>query len=142
MAVLGGAGAMGRATVFDLTRNGYRVLLLDADLAAAQRIARRYGAGKAVADVADARDAKALGARIAGLGAVINAGPYVFNLTVMEAALRARCHYLDLGRPLPHDAEAAAPRRGLPQGRPSGGPRDGERARHHERHGPGGAPIP
>jgi saccharopine dehydrogenase-like NADP-dependent oxidoreductase len=97
VAVLGGAGAMGRATVFDLTRNGYRVLLLDSDLGAARRIARRYGAGKAVADVADARDPKALAARIAGLGAVINAGPYVFNLTVMEAALRARCHYLDLG---------------------------------------------
>ena len=88
---------MGRATVFDLTRNGYRVLLLDADLGAARRVARRYGAGKAEADVADARDPKALAARIAGFPAVINAGPYVFNLTVMEAALRARCHYLDLG---------------------------------------------
>ena len=95
--MLGGAGAMGRATVFELTRSGFRVLLLDADLGAAQRVARRYGGGRAVAETADARDPKALGARLEGFAAVINAGPYVFNLTVMEAALRARCHYLDLG---------------------------------------------
>jgi len=97
VAVLGGAGAMGRATVFDLTRSGYRVLLLDADLEAARRIARRYGAGQAEADTIDAREPAALAARIAGAGAIVNAGPYVFNLQVMEAALRARCHYLDLG---------------------------------------------
>ena len=38
MAVLGGAGAMGRATVFDLTQSGYRVRLLDSDIDAARRI--------------------------------------------------------------------------------------------------------
>ena len=38
VAVLGGAGAMGRATIFDLARSGYPVLLLDSDVAAAQRI--------------------------------------------------------------------------------------------------------
>ena len=97
MAVLGGAGAMGRATVFDLTQSGYRVRLLDSDLGAAQRIARRYGAGRAETGVADARDPKALAARLDGVAVVVNAGPYVFNLTVMEAALRARCHYVDLG---------------------------------------------
>jgi saccharopine dehydrogenase (NAD+, L-lysine-forming) len=97
VAVLGGAGAMGRAAVFDLARSGYRVLLLDADPRAARRIAQRYAKGKAEADEADARDPEALAARIAGVAAIVNAGPYVFNLTVMEAALRARCHYLDLG---------------------------------------------
>jgi lysine 6-dehydrogenase len=88
---------MGRATVFDLTRNGYRVRLLDADIGAARRIARRYGAGRAEPGVADARDPEALAERLDGVAAVVNAGPYVFNLTVMEAALRARCHYVDLG---------------------------------------------
>jgi saccharopine dehydrogenase (NAD+, L-lysine-forming) len=88
---------MGRATVFDLARSGYRVLLLDSDLDAARRIARRYGGGRTEADAADARDPAALAARIAGAGAVVNAGPYVFNLGVMEAALEAGCHYLDLG---------------------------------------------
>ncbi len=97
MAVLGGAGAMGRATVFDLARQGFRVLLLDADLAAGRRIAARYGAGTTEADTADARDPEALAERVKGAAAIVNCGPYVFNLTVMDAALQARCHYLDLG---------------------------------------------
>ena len=97
MAVLGGAGAMGRATVFDLARQGFRVLLLDADLAAGRRIAARYGAGTTEVDTADACDPKALAERVKGAAAIVNCGPYVFNLSVMDAALRARCHYLDLG---------------------------------------------
>jgi saccharopine dehydrogenase (NAD+, L-lysine-forming) len=97
VAVLGGAGAMGRATVLDLARSGYRVLLLDSDLETARRIARRYGGGRVEVDAADARDPASLAARIAGAGAVVNAGPYVFNLSVMQAALEAGCHYLDLG---------------------------------------------
>jgi saccharopine dehydrogenase (NAD+, L-lysine-forming) len=96
VAVLG-AGAMGRASVHDLARSGLRVLLLDADADAARRIARRYGAGLAETDAADARDPAALAGRIRGARVLINAGPYPFNLSVMEAALRARCHYLDLG---------------------------------------------
>jgi saccharopine dehydrogenase (NAD+, L-lysine-forming) len=106
-----GAGAMGRAIVFDLARSGVPVLLLDADAAAARRIARRYGAGRTEADATDARDPAALAERIRGARVLINAGPYVFNLSVMDAALRARCHYLDLGglfhttrRQLRHDA--------------------------------------
>lgn len=97
MAVLGGAGAMGRATVFDLTRSGVDVRLLDADAGAARRIARRYGHGRAEADAIDARDPAAVAERIDGAAVLINAGPYVFNLSVMEAALRAGCHYIDLG---------------------------------------------
>jgi lysine 6-dehydrogenase len=88
---------MGRAVVFDLTRSGYDVRLLDADPQAAQRVARRYGHGRAEAGAADARDAETLGERLLGVGLMVNAGPYPFNLTVMEAALLARCHYVDLG---------------------------------------------
>ncbi len=95
--VLGGAGAMGRATVYDLARSGVNVLLLDADLAAAERVARRYGAGRTEAGTVDARDAAALAARIGGASVLVNAGPYVFNLSVMDAALRAKAHYIDLG---------------------------------------------
>jgi lysine 6-dehydrogenase len=97
VAVLGGAGAMGRAVVFDLAESGHRVRLLDTDAAAARRIARRYGGGTTEADVADARDPADLAARLAGAAVLVNAGPYVFNLKAMDAALRARVHYLDLG---------------------------------------------
>jgi saccharopine dehydrogenase (NAD+, L-lysine-forming) len=97
VAVLGGAGAMGRASVFDLARSGASVLLLDQNLDAARRIARRYGAGRVECDTVDARDPQALAKRVEGAAVLINAGPYTFNLTVMNAALRAGCHYIDLG---------------------------------------------
>ena len=99
IAVLGGAGAMGRATVYDLARSGERVLLLESDLAAAQKVARRYGGRNTRAEQADARDPAGLAAQLVqrGVQVLVNCAPYTLNLAVMEAALRARCHYLDLG---------------------------------------------
>jgi saccharopine dehydrogenase-like NADP-dependent oxidoreductase len=97
IAVLGGAGAMGRAAVYDLARHGQRVLVLDGDPAAARRIVRRYGARHAEAAQVDARDPAALAGALRGAAAVVNCLPYALNLPAMEAALLARCHYLDLG---------------------------------------------
>jgi saccharopine dehydrogenase (NAD+, L-lysine-forming) len=99
VAVLGGAGAMGRATVFDLARQGYPVLVLDRDLAAARRVAKVYGGRRARAGTLDARDPAALSARLSAdrAAALVNAGPFSLNLSVMAGALTARCHYLDLG---------------------------------------------
>jgi saccharopine dehydrogenase (NAD+, L-lysine-forming) len=97
VAVLGGAGAMGRATVFDLARTGLRVLLLEADPRAAEAVARRYGRGRVQVARADARDAGKLARRLRGAAVLVNCAPYRLNLTVMEAALRAGCHYIDLG---------------------------------------------
>jgi saccharopine dehydrogenase-like NADP-dependent oxidoreductase len=97
VAVLGGAGAMGRAVVFDLVRSGHPVLLLESDTAAAQKIARRYGGRAVRLATVDARDPVGLAARLRGAAVIIHCAPYTFNLNVMEAALRARCHYLDLG---------------------------------------------
>lgn len=97
VAVLGGAGAMGRAAVYDLARSGARVRLLDADLRVARRVARRYGAGRARAAAVDARDPAGLAAALAGAALVVNCLPYARNLDAMRAALAAGCHYLDLG---------------------------------------------
>lgn len=88
---------MGRAVVFRLARDGRRVLALDSDAAAARRIVRRYGGGRAAADAADARDPAGLARQLAGAGAIVNCSPYPLNLDVMRAALDARCHYVDLG---------------------------------------------
>lgn len=88
---------MGRATVYDLARSGVDVLLLDSNLDAARKVARRYGAGRVEVDTVDARDPVALATRVAGAAVLVNAGPYTFNLSVMAAALRARAHYIDLG---------------------------------------------
>jgi saccharopine dehydrogenase (NAD+, L-lysine-forming) len=90
---------MGRAAVFDLARSGHPVLLLDADGPAAERVARRYGARRTAAFTVDAHRPESLAARLreARASAIVNCAPYTFNLSAMEAALRARCHYLDLG---------------------------------------------
>jgi lysine 6-dehydrogenase len=103
---------MGRATVYDLALAGHPVRLLESDLAAGERIARRYGRGRAEVAAADARDPASLAAALRGAAVIVHCAPYTFNLTVMEAALRARCHYLDLGglfhttrKQLPLDAD-------------------------------------
>lgn len=97
MAVLGAAGAMGRAAVYRLARDGRPVLALDTDLSAVRRIVRRYGGGRARAEAADACDRERLARQLAPVGAVVNCAPYPLNLDVMRAALDARCHYVDLG---------------------------------------------
>jgi saccharopine dehydrogenase (NAD+, L-lysine-forming) len=97
VAVLGGAGAMGRAAVHDLARAGRSVRVLDSDVAAARRIARRYGAGRATAAVVDAGDAATLASALEGAAVLVNCAPYRLNLTAMRAALVAGCHYVDLG---------------------------------------------
>ena len=101
---------MGRAVVFDLVRSGHPVRLLESDLTAAQAVARRYGGRQVSVALADAHEPAALAERLRGAAVIIHCAPYTFNLKVMEAALRARCHYLDLGGlfhttrvQLPHD---------------------------------------
>jgi saccharopine dehydrogenase-like NADP-dependent oxidoreductase len=88
---------MGRAAVFDLARAGQPVLLLDSARAAAERVARRYGGGRVTSAIADAGDPASLARRLRGVAVVINCAPYRLNLPVMDAALRASCHYIDLG---------------------------------------------
>ncbi len=97
VAVLGGAGAMGRAVVHDLARTRLRVRILDRDLRAAIRVARRYGGRRTESLALDARDNRALRDALAGAAVLVNCAPYPMNPMVMEAALEARCHYVDLG---------------------------------------------
>ena len=97
MAVLGGAGAMGRAVVHQLARDRRPALVLDADGAAARRIVRRYGAPGTDAEAADAHDHERLARQLARARVLVNCAPYPLNLDVMRAALAARCHYIDLG---------------------------------------------
>jgi len=47
VAVVGGAGAMGRAVVYDLARQQVAVRLIETDGARARAVARRYGGGRA-----------------------------------------------------------------------------------------------
>jgi len=97
VAVLGGAGAMGRAAVHHLAVSRRRVLVLDADAAAARRTARVYGGRSARSASVDARDPRHLARALRSAAVVVHCAPYAFNLGVMQAALEAGCHYVDLG---------------------------------------------
>jgi saccharopine dehydrogenase (NAD+, L-lysine-forming) len=88
---------MGRAVVYDLAQAGHPVRILESDRAAAERVARRYGGRRCEVGAADAADPAALARKLEGAAAVVHCAPYRLNLAVMEAALRAGCHYLDLG---------------------------------------------
>ncbi|MFT3913134.1 MAG: saccharopine dehydrogenase NADP-binding domain-containing protein [Anaeromyxobacteraceae bacterium] len=101
-AVVGGAGAMGRITVRDLVETCApedEIVIADHDFAKAEQLAASLAAGKprvrgVRVDVSDhAGTAKAL----AGAFCVINAVHYQRNLDVMEAALLAGAHYVDMG---------------------------------------------
>ena len=97
VAVLGGGGAMGRAVVYHLARTGHPVRIIENDAAAARRVARRYGGRRCTVVGADVADTAALARALRGAAAVVNCAPYRVNLPAMDAALTARCHYVDLG---------------------------------------------
>ncbi len=102
-AVVGGAGAMGRITVRDLVETcaaSDELLVADYDLAKAEAlVASLQGDGRPLlrAVRVDVRDTTGAAAALSGALVVINAVQYQHNLAVMEAALAARAHYVDMG---------------------------------------------
>ena len=97
--VLGGAGAIGRVIVRDLFESSRRnhILIADYDADAATNFARTYGTSRVSSAGADARKVRKLATTLAGNSVVINCTRHQYNLNVMEAALHAGTHYLDLG---------------------------------------------
>ena len=101
-----GAGAMGQIVVTDLVEtapDGTTVAVCDVDRARLRRLTRarpgRRPGVRVKTIVADAGDARASAKLFASIGAfgVINAASHHRNLAVMDAALKARVHYCDLG---------------------------------------------
>jgi lysine 6-dehydrogenase len=97
--VLGGVGAIGRVVVRDLfesyPRN--RVLIADYNEAGAREYARSFKSRRVRAAFADATKSGHLAKLLHGHTVVINCTQHDFNLNVMQAALAAKVHYLDLG---------------------------------------------
>ncbi|HEX5476083.1 MAG TPA: saccharopine dehydrogenase C-terminal domain-containing protein [Vicinamibacterales bacterium] len=99
IAVVGGAGAMGRITVRDLVETapaGVDLIVADRDLAAARRLVRPFG-GRVRAVRIDASRPAATARALRGTGVLVNACHHSFNLAVMRAALAIGSHYCDLG---------------------------------------------
>ncbi|MGA9593405.1 MAG: saccharopine dehydrogenase C-terminal domain-containing protein [Candidatus Acidiferrales bacterium] len=94
-----GAGLMGRAVVHDLAtaREVHKIVVADFDRARAREVASQFGRGKATSAFADVRDTAHLAKLLKGFDVVLNCTQYDFNLLVMQAALAAGIHYMDLG---------------------------------------------
>jgi saccharopine dehydrogenase (NAD+, L-lysine-forming) len=101
VAVLGAAGTIGPAIVRDLAEGDGvgRLVLLDRAADRVEAVAAAHGGGQAKAEVVDAADPAGLAAALqaAGASVLVNAASYRLNLSAMEGALGAGCHYVDLG---------------------------------------------
>jgi lysine 6-dehydrogenase len=97
--VLGGMGAIGRVVVRDLFESHpqNRILIADYNEAGARTYARSFRSRRVSAVFADATKSGHLAKLLRGQALVINCTQHNFNLNVMQAALAAKVHYLDLG---------------------------------------------
>jgi lysine 6-dehydrogenase len=96
IAVIGGAGGMGRVTTADAaTSDGVeRVILVDRDEERAAEVAAPHENVEVRAPGESAADMRAA---LAGADAVVNAASHRLNLPVMQACLEVGAHYTDLG---------------------------------------------
>lgn len=98
-----GAGRMGMAAAYNLASSAAvkTVTLADSDparaRAAAARVNRLTRSRKARATRADAAQAESLVPLLARHAGALSAAPYFYNLDLAKAAIRAGCHFADLG---------------------------------------------
>ncbi|MBO9369609.1 MAG: saccharopine dehydrogenase NADP-binding domain-containing protein [Chloroflexi bacterium] len=98
-----GAGRQGTAAAYDMARwgNARRIIMADRDMEAARRAADRVNrmVGAAIAEPArvDVTDLDAVEELLRGVDAALSAVPYIYNLGITQAAIRARCSLCDLG---------------------------------------------
>src|SRR4051812_40709291 len=98
-AVLGGAGAIGRIIVRDLfeSSRSNHILVADFDAGAARRLAKQFRSPRVTAASANAVQVSDLSKVLWHYDVVVNCTNHRFNLNVMNAAIRCRSHYVDLG---------------------------------------------
>ena len=94
-----GAGLMGRADVYDLSRaEGVTAVgVFDIDEKLANEVAQRYGNNIAIAAALDAGDAAAVTSVLRDYDAALSCVTYKFNSGLTKAAISAKCHLVDLG---------------------------------------------
>ena len=98
-----GSGMMGSAAAYDMARQGHvdSVTLADNDLKrakeAAARVNRIAGNKKVRAVALDAAKEKEAARLMKGHDGALSAVPYFLNLGLAKAAIRAGCHFADLG---------------------------------------------
>jgi lysine 6-dehydrogenase len=98
-----GAGRQGTASAYDMARWGdaKRVILIDRDLAIAERAAKRVNslisANVAEAAQVEVTDVSALERVLAGVHAFVSAVPYYYNLAITKVAIKVKASMCDLG---------------------------------------------
>jgi lysine 6-dehydrogenase len=98
-----GAGRQGTASAYDMARWGdaNRVILIDRELAFAERAAKRVnsliGANVAEAAQVDVTDMSALEHALTGVDAFVSAVPYYYNLDITKVAVKVKSCMCDLG---------------------------------------------
>jgi len=99
IAVIGGAGAMGRTTVRDLSESSKvkEILIADYRGEKAREYAASFKDSRIQGSFVDAYKIDETANLIREYDAVINAAQYDVNINVMRACLKAGCHYNDLG---------------------------------------------
>jgi len=97
--VIGGAGGMGRITVRDLSENSEvkEILVADFREAEAKEFAASFKNPRIRGAGVDAGNVEETAKVIKGYDAVIHAAMFDVNLNIMNACIRAGCHYNDLG---------------------------------------------
>ena len=97
--VLGGAGAMGRITVRTLTEydDVDQITVADYKEARAQEVASMLNSSKLRVQQIDVTNEERLDALLHGADVVLSAVEYVYNMPILQACIRNKVHYADLG---------------------------------------------
>ena len=99
IAIIGGAGAMARTTVRDLSENNNvtEILVADYQDKKAIRYAGSFNDPRIKGCFVDATDINATADLIKNYDAVVNSAQHYVNLDIMKACIKAKVHYIDLG---------------------------------------------
>ena len=98
-----GSGMMGSAAAYDMARNPEvkGVTIADSDHKRAKEVAARLnkllGSKKITPEKVDASSERSVYKLMRGHAACLSAVPYFFNLGLAKAAIKAKCHFADLG---------------------------------------------
>jgi len=98
-AIVGGAGRMSLAAIYDLIDNEdvEKLLLIDVNEEALDTRKKLARSGKIETKVIDLSDINKMASALADYDVVLNATSHIFNLNVMDACLESKTHYTDMG---------------------------------------------
>jgi len=88
-----GAGMMGKALAYDLEKNNFKTVTADIDSQKAEEVAEFTGCDAVTLDITD----ESVNALMEECDVAVSAVPYFFNYELAQTAVKAGCHFCDLG---------------------------------------------